>query len=36
MRYNDLISYNQAGISYTGTVVIKIQGIQNPVILNNI
>jgi len=36
MRYNALRSYNQAGISYTGTVVIKIQGIQNPVILNNI
>jgi len=36
MLYNDLIQYNQDGISYIGDVVLKIQGISNPIILNNI
>jgi len=36
MLYNDLINYNQNNVSYTGTVVLNIQGISNPIILNNI
>lgn len=36
MRYNDLIAYDQAGVQYNGTVILKIQGISNPIILNNI
>lgn len=36
MRYNDLVTYNQSGVLYDGTVVLKIQGIANPIILNNI
>lgn len=36
MRYNDLIAYNQPGVAYDGTVILKIEGILNPIILNNI
>jgi hypothetical protein len=36
MIYNDLIAYNQAAVQYDGTVILKIQGISNPIILNNI
>ena len=36
MRYNDLIGYNQAAVQYDGTVILKIQGLSNPIILNNI
>lgn len=36
MRYNDLIGYNQAAVQYDGTVILKIEGLSNPIILNNI
>ena len=36
MLYNDIIDYNQSGIQYDGTVILIIEGISNPVILNNI
>jgi hypothetical protein len=36
MLYNDIIDYNQSGIQYNGTVVLIIEGISNPVILNDI
>ena len=36
MLYNDTIDYNQSGILYDGTIVLIIEGISNPVILNNI
>jgi hypothetical protein len=36
MLYNDLIDYNQSGIQYNGTVVLIIEGILNPIILNDI
>jgi hypothetical protein len=36
MLYNDLIDYNQSGIQYNGTIVLIIEGVSNPVILNDI
>jgi hypothetical protein len=36
MLYNDTINYNQSGIDYNGTIILIIEGILNPVILNNI
>ena len=36
MFYNDIIDYNQSGIQYNGTIVLIIEGISNPVILNNV
>lgn len=36
MLYNDVIDYNQSGILYDGTIILVIDGISNPVILNNI
>ncbi len=36
MIYDDFINYNQDGVSYIGDVILKIQGISNPIILNNI
>lgn len=36
MLYNDLITYNQANITYNGTLIINVDGIQNPIILNNV
>jgi hypothetical protein len=36
MLYNDIIDYNQSGIQYNGTIVLIIEGISNPVILNDI
>jgi len=30
------IGYNQASISYAGTLIINVEGIANPIILNNI
>ena len=36
MLYNDTINYNQSGIDYNGTIILIIDGISNPVILNNI
>lgn len=36
MLYNDVISYDQAGVSYSGTIILLIQGILNPIILNDI
>jgi hypothetical protein len=36
MLYNDFIDYSQSGIQYNGTIVLIIEGISNPVILNNI
>jgi hypothetical protein len=36
MFYNDIIDYNQSGILYNGTIVLIIEGISNPVILNDV
>jgi hypothetical protein len=36
MLYNDFIDYSQSGIQYNGTIVLIIEGISNPIILNNI
>ena len=36
MLYNDLIDYSQSGIQYNGTIVLIIEGMSNPVILNDI
>jgi hypothetical protein len=36
MQYNTGLEYNNAGISYIGALVIKVPGISNPIILNNI
>jgi len=36
MLYNDTIIYNQPGISYIGSLVIKIASISLPIVLNNI
>jgi hypothetical protein len=36
MIYNDLVAYDQPAVQYDGTVIVKIQGILNPIILNNI
>lgn len=36
MLYNDIITYNQTNITYTGTVQINVPGISNPIILSDI
>jgi hypothetical protein len=36
MLYNDLITYNQTNITYTGTIQINVPGISNPIILNDV
>ena len=36
MLYNSDLLYNNSGISYIGSLVIKIPGISNPIVLNNI
>lgn len=36
MLYNDFIDYNQSNVEYNGTVILIIEGISNPVILNDI
>jgi len=36
MLYNDIITYNETNITYTGVVQINVPGISNPIILNNI
>lgn len=36
MQYNSDLLYENSGISYIGSLVIKVPGISNPIILNNI
>lgn len=36
MLYNETITYGQPGVSYIGSLVIKIASISLPIILNNI
>lgn len=36
MLYNDIINYDQSNVQYSGTVILIIEGISNPVILNDI
>lgn len=36
MLYNENILYNQPQITYTGTVIVNIIGIENPIILSNL
>ena len=36
MLYNDLSSYNQSGVTFTGILQINVPGISNPIILNNV
>jgi len=36
MLYNDLITYNQTNITYTGTIQINVPGLSNPIILGNV
>ncbi len=36
MLYDDLFSYNQSGIEFSGSLQINVPGFENPIILNNI
>lgn len=36
MRYNNDLTYQNAGITYIGSVVINIASLSSPIILNNI
>lgn len=35
MLYNDIISYNQTNITYNGTLILNVLGLNSPVIINN-
>jgi hypothetical protein len=34
MLYNDIISYNEPNVIYDGTLIIKIPGISNPIVIH--
>jgi heptaprenylglyceryl phosphate synthase len=36
MRYNDTIAYNESSVSYVGTVEIRVPGLSNPIVVNNL
>lgn len=36
MLYNNSLLYNNPNVSYIGSLVIKISGVSNPIVLNNI
>ena len=36
MLYNEAIAYNQANTTYSGDLYIYVEGIENPIIVNNI
>lgn len=36
MLYNDIISYNQSGVSYSGILQINVPGFLEPIIVNDI
>lgn len=36
MLYNQNISYNQPGINYIGSLIIKIASIPSPIVINNV
>lgn len=36
MKYNDIISYNEANVTYQGTLVINVPGLVNPIVVHNI
>lgn len=35
MLYNELISYNQTNVTYNGTLILNVLGLNSPVIVNN-
>lgn len=35
MLYNDFISYNQTNVTYNGTLILNVLGLNSPVIVNN-
>lgn len=36
MLYNDTVSYDQPGVNYIGSLIIKVASLSLPIILNNI
>lgn len=36
MLYDQNISYNQAGLSYVGTIIINVVGLVNPIVISNV
>ena len=36
MRYSDAIAYNESSVTYVGSVEIRISGLSNPIIVNNL
>ena len=36
MRYNDTIAYNESSVTYVGAVEIRVSGLSNPIIVNNL
>jgi hypothetical protein len=36
MLYNNSLSYNSSGILYTGSLLISVPGIYDPILINNI
>lgn len=36
MLYDDTLSYNQPGVNYIGSLIIKVASIPLPIVLNNI
>lgn len=36
MLYNSNIEYNQSGLSYIGTIIINVLGLDSPIILSNL
>lgn len=35
MLYNELISYNQTNVTYNGTLILNVLGLNSPIIVNN-
>jgi len=35
MLYNDFISYNETNVTYNGTLILNVLGLNSPVIVNN-
>lgn len=36
MLYNENITYNQSGFNYVGTIIINVEGLSTPIIINNV
>lgn len=35
MKYNELLTYNEGSVSYTGTIQISVPGISSPIIISS-